>query len=109
MHYPSTVEVLTDEELLSSIDVLLRASHPPFDRVMTRLIDLDWRPNGQASAFILAMALFNKQYVYHRGEADVVEHLDRLVSRVLPLVHHPVAPLHLAQPREVVHLRRRAN
>ena len=87
MHYPSAVEVLADEELLSSIDVLLRASHPPFDRVMTRLVDLDWKPNGQASAFILAMALFNKQYVHHREEADVVESMRLAQADVLS---HPV-------------------
>ena len=94
MHYPSTVEVLADEELLSSIDVLLRASHPPCDQVMTRLVELDWKPNGQASAFILAMALFNKQYVHHREEADVVESMRLAQADVLS---HPVISKVVAQ------------
>ncbi len=94
MHFPQSVDVLTDDELLSHIDALLRASDPPFNRVMTRLVDLDWKPNGQASAFILAMALFNKQYVHHREEADVVESMRLAQADVLS---HPVISKALAQ------------
>ena len=94
MHHERGVEVLTDEELLSSIDELLTSSHPPFDRVMSRLIALDWKPNGQASAFVLAMALFTKQYAHHRGEADVVESMRLAQADVLS---HPVISKVVAQ------------
>ena len=94
MHYPETVDVLADEELLSHIDALLRASDPPFDQVMTRLVDLDWKPSGQASAFILAMALFTKQYVKHRENADVHESMRLAQADVLS---HPVVSKIMAQ------------
>ena len=58
------------------------------------MVDLDWKPNGQASAFILAMALFNKQYVHHREEADVVESMRLAQADVLS---HPVISKVVAQ------------
>jgi hypothetical protein len=94
MHYPSVVDALTDEELLSHIDALLRASDPPFDRVMTRLVELDWKPSGQGSAFVLALALFTKSYVKHRDEADVMESVRLAQAEVLA---HPVISKVVAQ------------
>ena len=94
MHYASVVDALNDQELLSHIDALLRASDPPFDRVMTRLVELDWKPIGQGSAFILALALFNKRYVHHREEADVMESVRLAQAEVLA---HPVISKVVAQ------------
>ena len=48
---------LDDQQVRDAIDDLMQSAVTSSDRLMTRLMELDWKPNGEAHNTILALML----------------------------------------------------
>ena len=61
---------LGDEQVRNAVDDLLSSAATSSDRLMTRLIELGWKPAGEAHTMFFGLMLFIMAYNDARNESD---------------------------------------
>ena len=68
-----TVGLLDDTQIQDAVDDLLSSAATSNERLMNRLLELEWIPQGEAHITILALLLTISSYNELRNESDDVQ------------------------------------
>ena len=91
----SVVGFLDDQQVRDAIDDLMQSAVTSSDRLMTRLMKLDWKPNGEAHITILALMLMVHHYDSFRDQSEDIP--DCLVNEYVQSMSHPTISRYMAK------------
>lgn len=89
------VGFLDDQQVRDAIDDLMQSAVTSSDRLMTRLMELDWKPNGEAHLTILALMLIVHHYDSLRDQSEDIP--DCLVNAYVQTMSHPTISRYMAK------------
>ena len=89
------VGFLDDQQVRDAIDDLMQSAVTNSDRLMTRLMELDWKPNGEAHITILSLLLIIHHYNFFRNQSDDIP--DCLVNAYVQAMNHPTISRYMAK------------
>ena len=91
----STVGFLDDSEVRLAIDDLMQSAVTSSDRLMSRLMELEWKPVGEAHITILSLMLLIHHYNEFRDQSDDIP--DCLVNAYVQSMNHPTISRYMAK------------
>ena len=91
----STVGFLDDSEVRLAIDDLMQSAVTSSDRLMSRLMELEWKPVQEAHITILALMLLVHHYNDFRNQSDDIP--DCLVNAYVQALNHPTISRYMAK------------
>ena len=86
---------LDDSEVRLAIDDLMSSAVTSSDRLMSRLMELEWKPVGEAHITILALMLLVHHYNDFRNQSDDIP--DCLVNAYVQALNHPTISRYMAK------------
>jgi len=89
------VGFLDDSEVRLAIDDLMSSAVTSTDRLMSRLMELEWKPVGEAHITILSLMLIIHHYNDFRNQSDDIP--DCLVNAYVQAMEHPTISRYMAK------------
>ncbi len=86
---------LDDSEVRLAIDDLMSSAVTSSDRLMSRLMELEWKPVGEAHITILSLMLIIHHYNDFRNQSDDIP--DCLVNAYVQAMSHPTISRYMAK------------
>ena len=86
---------LDDSEVRLAIDDLMSSAVTSSDRLMSRLMELEWKPVGEAHITILSLMLIIHHYNDFRNQSDDIP--DCLVNAYVQALNHPTISRYMAK------------
>ena len=86
---------LDDSEVRLAIDDLMSSAVTSSDRLMSRLMELEWKPVGEAHITILSLMLIIHHYNDFRNQSDDIP--DCLVNAYVQAMEHPTISRYMAK------------
>ena len=86
---------LDDSEVRLAIDDLMSSAVTSTDRLMSRLMELEWKPVGEAHITILSLMLIIHHYNDFRNQSDDIP--DCLVNAYVQAMEHPTISRYMAK------------
>ncbi len=86
---------LDDSEVRLAIDDLMSSAVTSSDRLMSRLMELEWKPVGEAHITILSLMLIIHHYNDFRNQSDDIP--DCLVNAYVQAMNHPTISRYMAK------------
>ena len=86
---------LDDSEVRLAIDDLMSSAVTSSDRLMSRLMELEWKPIGEAHIAILSLMLIIHHYNDFRNQSDDIP--DCLVNAYVQAMSHPTISRYMAK------------
>ena len=86
---------LDDSEVRLAIDDLMSSAVTSTDRLMSRLMELEWKPVGEAHITILSLMLIIHHYNDFRNQSDDIP--DCLVNAYVQAMNHPTISRYMAK------------
>ena len=86
---------LDDSEVRLAIDDLMSSAVTSSDRLMSRLMELEWKPVGEAHITILSLMLIIHHYNDFRNQSDDIP--DCLVNAYVQAMKHPTISRYMAK------------
>ena len=86
---------LDDSEVRLAIDDLMSSAVTSTDRLMSRLMELEWKPVGEAHITILSLMLIIHHYNDFRNQSDDIP--DCLVNAYVQAMSHPTISRYMAK------------
>ena len=86
---------LDDSEVRLAIDDLMASAVTSTDRLMSRLMELEWKPVGEAHITILSLMLIIHHYNDFRNQSDDIP--DCLVNAYVQAMEHPTISRYMAK------------
>ena len=91
----SIVGFLDDSEVRLAIDDLMSSAVTSSNRLMSRLMELEWKPVGEAHITILSLMLIIHHYNDLRNQSDDIP--DCLVNAYVQAINHPTISRYMAK------------
>jgi len=89
------VGFLDDSEVRLAIDDLMSSAVTSSDRLMSRLMELEWKPVQEAHITILSLMLIIHHYNDFRNQSDDIP--DCLVNAYVQAMNHPTISRYMAK------------
>ena len=86
---------LDDSEVRLAIDDLMSSAVTSTDRLMSRLMELEWKPVREAHITILSLMLIIHHYNDFRNQSDDIP--DCLVNAYVQAMNHPTISRYMAK------------
>ena len=86
---------LDDSEVRLAIDDLMSSAVTSSDRLMSRLMELEWKPVQEAHITILSLMLIIHHYNDFRNQSDDIP--DCLVNAYVQAMNHPTISRYMAK------------
>ena len=86
---------LDDQEVRDAIDDLMQSAVTSSNRLMNRLMELEWKPIGEGHITILALMLMIHHYDSFRDQSEDIP--DCLVNAYVQAVNHPTISRYMAK------------
>ena len=91
----SIVGFLDDSEVRDAVDDLMSSAVSSSNRLMSRLMELEWKPVGEGHITILALMLMVHHYNGFRDQSDDIP--DCLVNAYVQAINHPTISRYMAK------------
>ncbi len=86
---------LDDSDVRGAVDDLMSSAVTSSNRLMSRLMELDWKPSSEAHITLLALMLMVHHYNDFRNQSDDIP--DCLLNAYVQAINHPTISRYMAK------------